>query len=88
MEEHEDSGHALVMPFVVVASKGGPFDDQAYCAGYEAGLFNAGLALGRDVSGTVRTDNLRQLDLIAMRYDRTLEVEDAGDGWSFVELAP
>lgn len=39
----EEQGYGLVMPFVSVASKGGPYDDDAYAAGWAMGALDAKL---------------------------------------------
>lgn len=67
---------SLVMPFVVTQSHGGPFDDDAYCAGWEMGALDVELRLvrGRRHAVTIRRDNLAQADLIAMKA-----------GWSVTE---
>ena len=66
----------LVMPFVVCASNGGPFDDAPYCAGFEAGMVDtilAALPVGiNQMSRPVRTDNLPQIDLLAMQHGWTI----------------
>lgn len=86
--EQEDDG-GLVMPFVMVASKGGPYDDSAYVAGYEAGRFDQLLADGaRAVSQIVRTNNVPQIDLIAMRYGLVATAKDIGHGWSDIYVHP
>lgn len=75
-EENPEPGYELVMPFVVVTSKGGPYDDDAYVAGYEMGLLDAQLKAGPDRhTVTVRTDNAAQADLLAMRYGYTCQAE-------------
>lgn len=109
MNEHvpmsDDPGeeYELVMPFVVVASKGGPYDDDAYCAGYEMGRLDADLDVEMIGLGTitetrtVRTANAAQADLVAMMHGwRTVKRTDHEDGeWttlrferSNVEMAP
>lgn len=79
------------MPFVVVHSKDGPYEDQAYAAGWEAGRLDATLTLTAHVrrgvgvaafDATVRTDNLPQIDLIAMAHDLSTTVLSEGDGWT------
>lgn len=65
-EEPAESG--LAMPFVVVASKGGPYDDGAYTAGYEMGMLDGALAAGPARHETmIHSANATQADLIAMR---------------------
>jgi hypothetical protein len=78
----------LVMPFLVCQSKGGPYDDAAYVAGYEAGTLDMALALSPPLPGSrlnegvpYHADNMPQIDLIAMRHNVTIETEDVGDGW-------
>lgn len=85
MSDHYD----LVCPFVVCESMGGPFADGAYVAGYEMGRFDAilaGVIFQRTVTTTMRTANLPQADLVAMRRGWTMATEDIGDGWSAVTL--
>lgn len=80
----EDDGlphFEMIMPFVVVDTEGGPFDDASYCAGYEAGRWaskvEAAKSLRLDVQReTVHRANLPQLDLVAMRYGAQLAVHD------------
>lgn len=92
MPEGFDSQFDLVMPFVVVVSSDGPFDDDAYVCGFEAGdidryLGSDGVYLPWTV--TVHTDNLPQLDLIAMRHRYrmlVLEHEEPVEGWSLVQF--
>ena len=86
MSDHE---YGLVMPFVVCASQGGPYNDDAYVAGYETGALDAKLHYERPdlLQVTVHTDNVPQLDLVAMRHgydvDSTTTVRD---GWTIIEL--
>lgn len=70
-QEHEMS---LIMPFVVCQSKGGPYDDLAFAAGYGAGHIAARLEVA-GVLGTdaitypiVRRELLPQLELIGMHF--------------------
>ncbi len=91
----EDQGpdevtHALVMPFVIVTSKGGPYDDQAFVAGWACGVFDVRLETiaamgGLPMAQWVRTDTVPQLDLIAMRRGFLLQTLEANeDGWTLV----
>lgn len=92
-------GFSLVMPFVTVASKGGPHDDVSYVAGYEMGLLAAKLAEVAELRRyeyraplPIRRENLPQADLIGMRHNYTIVVDghadlmpyDAGDEWVYV----
>lgn len=84
----DEGGYGLVMPFLPVTSKGGPFDDQAYVAGYEMGRIDAILAAAQALGLTpdthyyVTPDNAEQIDLIAMRYGFacTLDAHQV-EGW-------
>ena len=81
----------LVFPFVAVTSEGGPYDDQAYCAGYEMGQLDAALAQHpTEHAAVVRTENLAQADLIAMRhgYVRNDLPNDAHPEWTCMEFTP
>lgn len=78
--------YALVMPFVVCQSVGGPYDDDAFVAGYQAGQIDAALKAGTagDLSLTVRTDLLPQLDLIAMRHGYIMTTDSTEiDEWTY-----
>lgn len=83
MSDHEEPGHerwGLVMPFVVCSSKGGPYEDTAFVAGYQAGGIDMALAAQSAISGegmrvTVYTALVPQLDLIAMRHGFLAEAE-------------
>lgn len=86
-DEHE---FGLVMPFVNVASLGGRYDDDAYCAGYEVGQIDARLEHERPTILTlpVHVANLEQLDLIAMRrgYALVIAEPEAVEGWAQITL--
>lgn len=65
--------YELLMPFVTVASKGGPHDDDSYTAGWEMAQLDNRLAYaqfgGFDVDPCpLRRANLPQIDLIAMKH--------------------
>lgn len=89
---NDDCESELVLPFVAVASAGGPFDDESFCAGYECGLLDAQLAEHPPIlERTIRTANTAQADLIAMRHGYTLHLAEDVDEWthaSFVESVP
>ena len=67
-----------VVPIVVDASAGGPFQDESFFAGYEIGRLEADLAHAR-TTGTrpaprwIREANVRQADLAAMQHNYLLE---------------
>lgn len=90
-----DGEFGLVMPFIVVESKGGPYADDAYTAGWEAGelwsRFHAA-ALHQSVPQpvTVRTTNAKQIELIAMKNGFTITkwtVEPEYGEWTTLEFS-
>lgn len=90
-DENEYVDREMVMPFVTVASKGGPHDDDAYVAGYEMGLLEASLGVSRWLLvRTLRTDNLPQAELLAMRHGFQMEAETYSPApeWTTVHLTP
>lgn len=90
----DDVEFGLVMPFVVCQSKGGPYDDEAYVAGYEAGRLDALMSISPLLPGArinegvpYHSDNMPQIDLIAMQHGVIVESEDLGDGWTSVTFS-
>lgn len=85
----DNSDHVLVMPFVTVASRGGPHEDHAFCAGWQMGGISVLLQLGQMpiYEVTIRTDCVPQADLIAMDRGYTLDTM-ASDvaGWTFARF--
>lgn len=79
--------HGLLFPFVVCVSKGGPYEDGAFAAGFQAGQIYQALGNGMlySIQFTVRTDLLPQLDLIAMHFGFTVDVAatEYPDAWTF-----
>ena len=90
-EDSEETGYDLVMPFVACVSNGGPFDDDAFTAGYQAGGLDKALEIlaaagGCELRATVNAALMPQLDLIAMRHGFRLDSEACAEaeGWAFV----
>lgn len=78
----------LVMPFVLVKSNGGPYDDQAFAAGMACGqlwtelhTLSAHGALPRP--RYVRPEHVAQLDLIAMHFGYVLAAGDVDESSGF-----
>lgn len=72
-----EAEYELLMPFLPVESKGGPYDDDAYCAGWEMAQLHARLKAARHhglqpPAVTIRRANLDQADLIAMHVGAVL----------------
>lgn len=95
-EMAEDASYELVMPFVVCTSKGGPYDDAAFVAGYELGHLDRDLAVLANIGGDCMTRTLRkasmpQIHLIAMRHSMVVEPCEEDDEWMtlhFVYMPP
>lgn len=96
MSEHDDQadeteGYELVLPFVVCESQGGPYNDEAFVAGWEAGRLDLMIAeqakagARGPIVATVHRGNLPIVDLIAMRHGYTLTegvlATDDADTW-------
>lgn len=76
--------YGLVMPFVTVASKGGPHDDESFVAGYRMGRLDAALAVGggwTDDEEFITEACIPQVDLLAMRHGWLVEFSEPVDGW-------
>lgn len=84
-----EAEYGLVMPFTVCTSKGGPYDDASFVAGYEMGLLDARLADGpARVNASLRSDSIPQIDLLAMRHGYAVATEPWEDGseWTLCEF--
>ena len=94
MSDADEAEYGLVMPFVVCASDGGPYDDAAFVAGCRFGHDAEKVKLGgRDVQSwgfVVMTPMVPQYDLLAMHHDFVMTSEpweDHPDEWTFVTFA-
>lgn len=89
----------MVMPFLPVVSKGGPYEDDAYAAGWECGQIATLLEYSSEVPGEldldqrlklpVRTANVEQLDLVAMSHGFVIDQQEPwedGSEWTFVRF--
>ena len=91
-----DAESALVMPFVTVASKGGPHDDESFTAGWMCGTVYAHFSALSQLNGMVsslidvpvatRVSVLPQLDLIAMKHGYTMKVTPYDDEHAWVQF--
>lgn len=78
------------IPLVSVTSRGGPFDDESYKAGFELGQFSAMLSALPDTVThyaypiMVRVSNLHQMDLVAMNYNFCLHVTQIEEACALV----
>ena len=96
-EHGDDTTPQTNMPFVTVASQGGPHDDQAYAAGWEMGSLATLLGIYRDHphvhEQTIHAANQTQADLIAEchGYATDYTSTDTGGEWlyaTFTRLIP
>lgn len=77
----------LLIPFVVVQSRGGPWEDGAFTAGWRLGqLWQVLAPSGAGWRGMVREDDLPQVELIAMHYGCTVEKDEPFVGWVHVKI--
>lgn len=73
--ESDEQHYELSLPFVVVKSVGGPFDDEAFVAGYNVARVVMQLAVLKPLGGICKDSTFHyvnpaiipQLDLVAMR---------------------
>ncbi len=90
--ESDDAGasYDLVMPFVACVSKGGAYDDQAFVAGWECGAldarFQAMVGTAFMVERWVPPNLIPQLDLIAMKYDLSLQQVSTSEDGEYVQV--
>lgn len=82
-QDDDEFGYEMLMPFLSVQSKGGPYEDDAYAAGYAMGLLDAQLGGSVfDQGRAVRTADREQADLIAMRHGFMADFSDEEvEGW-------
>lgn len=99
-DEPDGPEYGLLMPFVVVASAGGPFADAPYAAGWEMGKLGAVLAQCAFFGWppdrqAILASNVKQAELIAMNYGFTMTVhpwaeevpEEAAAEWADVSFS-
>lgn len=89
----DEEEYSLLMPFVVVESKDGPFDDGSYTAGFEMGTLYARCETCEMIDAvptpfTIRHENVPQADLIAMRFGFTMTAvrDDEFPEWRLVSF--
>ena len=92
-EPAPDGAMEIAMPFVTVASVGGPHDDESYTCGYEAAILDAELGLLEARAAGPLTwapqnayhaANWPQLDLLAMGHGFAAKYEPFDDQWGFI----
>ena len=90
-DQPESGEWGLVMPFIACTSNGGPFDDEAFVAGWQAGRINQELEVAtqavREARFCVNSQLVKQLDLVGMRHGFPVveaEVWDEAPDWTYV----
>lgn len=96
MDQPEEIRYDLLFPFIVCQSQGGPYEDDAFVAGYQAGQIDKALAAvsagdGTQAKFTVRSMLVPQLELIAMNRGFPVMVAEPWDehpeDWTFVTFS-
>ncbi len=90
-----EATYELVFPFVVCQSNGGPYDDDAFAAGYSMGRLDECLRAAAQygamlVAYTIRTDTVPQAELMGMHYNfpkMTVRTHEEFPQWSEVSFA-
>lgn len=87
LDQPEDDGLNLVVPFVVCQSAGGPYDDEAFCAGFQAGEVDRALDMGAAARAETvrfpmaRVALLKQFELLAMNRGYPVMKADVSEEW-------
>lgn len=87
MDQPEGEGMTLAVPFTLVKSVGGPYDDEAFVLGFEAGNVDKALAVG--AAGNAESVRfpmthsvlLPQLELIAMNHGYPVMEAKVSEEW-------
>jgi len=95
MDQPENEGMELAIPFVVCDDHGGPYDAEAFTAGYQAGRIDMALAAAaavgaKSASYTVYSTLVHQLELVGMYRGfpvMTAEQPEEAQEWTFVTFA-
>lgn len=89
--DEEETFYDLVMPFVVLESNGGPYDDASFVAGMQYAMHQAEMAIAAAsiqvwTPSAVRSAMLPQYDLLAMDngFVMTSEPWDDDPEWAIV----
>lgn len=85
--EDEEVAFELEMPFVCVTSKGGPFDDEPFVAGFRVGQIYAMTYFHvPHLLQMVSPAEVEQIDLIAMKHGYRLETIPRTEEWTEISL--
>jgi hypothetical protein len=87
LDQPEPEGMTLAVPFVVCRSNGGPYEDDAFCAGFQAGEVDRALDMGAAARAEsiqfpmARTSLLKQFELIGMNRGYPIMTADVSEEW-------
>lgn len=88
--EPDDDHMDLVMPLIVVASNGGPYDDASFVAGMHLQqLWGVLERKPMSYQQFVRSDLIPQIDLLAMHFGYRMDAEPWApepDQWTFARF--
>lgn len=88
-QEDDEPGYEMVMPFVVCASEGGPYDDAAFVAGVRMASIQHALEARPAKHVTYQHPHLLpQLDLVAMNAGYSMTTEAYSDEWTLCTFTP
>jgi hypothetical protein len=90
VEDDEEEEMNLVMPLIIVASNGGPYDDEAFVAGMNLQqLWSVLDAKPRSYQQFVRSSLIPQIDLLAMHFGYRMRAEPWApepEQWTFAKF--
>lgn len=78
---------SLVMPFVLTVSNGGPYEDAPYVAGWNMGVLETEMHIGKTLGMLPRMRYLSpvdapQIDLLAMRFGFEVKTTEYSEEWT------
>jgi hypothetical protein len=84
----DEPSYELVMPFLPVASRGGPYDDEAFTEGWRMGALDTTLDTAKPPvwEGAVQESCREQADLIAMKHGYSTQFTEHPDGWLWLTV--
>lgn len=83
-DDRDEETFNLLMPFLPVESTGGPYEDTAFVAGYQAGQID-GQLVNKHIAATtylVFSRLIGQIDLIAMRHGYKFDILHDDGTWA------
>ncbi len=95
LDRPEEDGYSLAVPFIACNSQGGPYDDNAFVAGFQCGEIDRALkaieaAGGNSAEFTVYTPLVKQVELLGMNRGFPVMTADTFDDtpeWTHVRFS-